>query len=1324
MTILTPSRSRSNIHSPYARADSGRDHSFLSPTRGKTAAEISPLYTTVDNLILPGVIGATVEGPKTPIRSPQARRVYNYFATNNDTTTPVDTNYLNHSNGSSSMAAPHTADGSSFPLHRTGETSRRGNTMATARYVDAEVPLENRNGRRGHSSDDPDGMENDPQHGYSTPREGKRYRRNFRPHDTPIAFSKRAFNLHNRNHSNGQRSDGHASPSLRHSSPHQKHLTLGLRDIDSSESSDNEDEVEDENDGDGQEESARESFKSRTPTRGASQETAQRVPVSLELDMDQESYSQEMEDGRGTRYEDSQPPLHYRDTSLQGHSGDEGLDIGDYEDELYPHERLRGHSHEGASTEDETEASDEEGMAAQLAREAEEQRKEREQLGFIKRWASLLRKQRDEFGWGTPKRQPGYQSPSSESDSGRSFTSARVRKSLPKRRNPSAPLLHQSSASPRPPSPINNRTTPNTPKRETFNVPSMRQMDSGIGGSLDSYDEQHDDTHEVQDEDEQHDGTHEVQDEDEQHDQEPFQPLQRQSSSARRRYLDRDTEDALYESQLDTEEDQDGPKHGDTLGDITHHPLSFGRRAPNTLRVGRRRRAVREPLDGRRHTRPLPKHHRVYPWHVIWRMAQGYGRSLEVLLHKAVAAVQLWFWIALSWIRFTVEWPWWQRHKLRSTAKSWLDAGVDSGLLSPGTLFGVAVLILALWGGHSLGLGELSSDSAALQKRQGCDNATLVPDRASHGGNLKGMVLNAWDKFSWSNSNVDPPEQPRQQRSWRELIPQVPFVNNWISNRKASTKSSSSSSSSNRIQIPADQIQSFEDLQSRMEMIQRALDDLNKADDQLGKDSKEKFDHLSDWLSGVERQLNRVSEDVKSLRAYVKEGYWIKQIIKLIHDEIPSQLVVSRDPRTGKLSLPSEFWDTARELFMTPEQVQKLVRDLVALQDQESQNQPEPSAGRSSWKPSWPGAKKAGKAIRLEDFLQENERAMAAFVEDRMSMVSRGVFLDLVKEEANQIWQGLEKKVVDLLEKQGKLQGKYAPSRAGHPKSSDDNTLRPLTDVERELISELIDEALEKYSADAMAKPDYALFTAGGRIIPGLTSPNYRAVGAFNILGRIGARMFQPLARKKALEPDMHAGECWPMKGSEGQLAIRLAREIVVTEVTIEHADPSVVLDMSSAPREIEVWSLREGDAGSKQPSETPEAFSAASGKDKEGQKSEEAQNEHKPASSTTAAREKTRWNEGIPWPGSTLLTSFEYEVSTTKPKRRDEGEFEHGQESTEMTRKPKSRQTFAIPLSKQTTASIGVALRIKSNWGHPKYTCVYRVRVHGYEPEATQKST
>ncbi|ORZ18342.1 UNC-like C-terminal-domain-containing protein [Lobosporangium transversale] len=244
---------------------------------------------------------------------------------------------------------------------------------------------------------------------------------------------------------------------------------------------------------------------------------------------------------------------------------------------------------------------------------------------------------------------------------------------------------------------------------------------------------------------------------------------------------------------------------------------------------------------------------------------------------------------------------------------------------------------------------------------------------------------------------------------------------------------------------------------------------------------------------------------------------------------------------------------------------------------------------------------------------------------------------------------------MELLEKQGKLHGKEAPRRRiGFYGSSstvsgnqDGRGNTGLTELEKELVSGLIDEALEKYSADAIAKPDYALFSAGGRIIPRLTSQDYHHTVAPTFWGNLGLKYFVKLPRRekpaqKAIEPDIHAGECWAMEGQQGQLGIRLARRIVVTEITIEHADPSVVLDMDSAPKEIEVWGLRG---------------------------SEDA-----------------------------APTATSHHASHTKPK---------------------TRQTFSIPLSMQKWPFVGVVLRIKSNWGHPKYTCMYRVRVHGYEPNA-----
>ncbi|KAI8600771.1 UNC-like C-terminal-domain-containing protein [Dissophora ornata] len=203
---------------------------------------------------------------------------------------------------------------------------------------------------------------------------------------------------------------------------------------------------------------------------------------------------------------------------------------------------------------------------------------------------------------------------------------------------------------------------------------------------------------------------------------------------------------------------------------------------------------------------------------------------------------------------------------------------------------------------------------------------------------------------------------------------------------------------------------------------------------------------------------------------------------------------------------------------------------------------------------------------------------------------------------------------------------------------------RSLTNVEHQAIQDLIDEALEKYAADVLAKPDYALHSAGGRIIPQMTFFNFLITEEPTYLGRLlGLVHLMPAQQNiqvenfavKAIQPDMHMGACWAMNGTQGQIAIRLSRRVVVTEVTVEHVDPRVAFDVRSAPKEMEVWRL-----------------AAPLGKEKEGDD------------------------------GTTGSTS-----------------------------------TFHVPRSKQNVPSYGVVVKVNSNWGHPDFTCLYRVRVHGYEP-------
>ncbi|KAF9098866.1 hypothetical protein BGX23_004958 [Mortierella sp. AD031] len=1294
MNTLTPSRTRAQQKVPTDHHNSTNDYS--SPARGK-APTTPPLYTTVDNLLLPGVIGATVEGPKTPIRSPNARRVIDFFP---------------HANNSSDSKRNKMAFPSSpFAV---AQQSRR----VSGNYIDTEIALDrlsplgyNHNARNGDH--------------FQTPR-GKQYRKAHRPHDTPIATSKQTQNNNNYDNvrdnpsnggNNGKGSDGPASYLYRPSPfvDERGHIN----------------DYDDDEDKENQLRSA--NFRSH-------QETDRSPSDRFERTIDDHHQSREREEDPRDRFE--------RNDAYEENDADEGLDIGEQEDEIYSQERLHGNNYQDATMDGE------ESLDEQTELEVAELKREQEQLGFIKRWAHLLRKQRDEFGWGGSKQQDEYPSEGSDVDSDSSLTSARVRREPYRRKAPtasrlsrviSAPAVVSKSPSPQPRSPTpqqrsptppqrsptpqqrsptpqarvprSRSASPGSPSRSPFTIPSMRQFDSGIG--LDGSQASHEEVELLEElAEEEEEGTEELdnvdeadeaEEEDGQLEQGSYQPLERHRTPSPRLPSHSHTFEGEDEHPYITERFDRHPDTSDYESDREHRS-AYGRSSWS--------RYTDEPrYNWNQETAPPTPHRpadaktlaRVYPWHVIGRAVEGYSDTVQRACHSLVTALEHYAWAVFSWVSFIVLWPWTQRHIVRKTVEPWIRAGVASGLLRPGTLTGVALLGLAVWGSHKLGYEDVSG----IKGDRACNNETVVQS-PSRGPLLKEIVSSTWGKFAWpGTSDSDGHTHDTNTRRWFEWVPSIPPVDQWAPFRKDRKQPPTSSG---MIQIPAEQIHSLEDLETRIEWIQKALVDLGQADDRLGKElhsMHSELEGMSIWVSGVEHKLNKVSDDVVSLKKYVSDGRWIEQtVLELVRDKIPRHLVVAKDPRTGKLSIPSEFWDTARELFMTSEQVQKSIQDQVALinQDKDERQDDESSSGRWSWGSSR-GKKRAGKTIGWDDFLLENEKAMSSFVEGRMSKVSRNVFLGLVRTEANLIWQSLERNVVALLEEQGKLEGKPAPARDGYGSSvsTGNNPARALTDIERELISGLIDEALEKFSADVIAKPDYALYSAGGRIIPRLTSPNYHHYVKPTLLGRLGARFFVPLPRRekpaeKAIEPDLHAGECWAMQGQEGQLAIRLARKIVITEVTIEHADPSVVLDMGSAAREIEVWGLRgsEDAAPTTPDSARPkvDTSSAASSEKQEQEKKEETPS----GESVPSSKPGGWWREGAPWPGSTLLTTIEFEANTTLS-------------NSIPAEKPKSRQTFSIPLSKQIVPSVGAVIRIKSNWGHPKLTCIYRVRIHGYEP-------
>ena len=194
---------------------------------------------------------------------------------------------------------------------------------------------------------------------------------------------------------------------------------------------------------------------------------------------------------------------------------------------------------------------------------------------------------------------------------------------------------------------------------------------------------------------------------------------------------------------------------------------------------------------------------------------------------------------------------------------------------------------------------------------------------------------------------------------------------------------------------------------------------------------------------------------------------------------------------------------------------------------------------------------------------------------------------------------------------------------------------------------------------------NYASVAMGGRSIPALTSPLYLPPLRLDIprIDRMFWRFFSPKPTihppEMALSGGNNPGECWAFAGSSGQLGIQLVVPIHVTSFAIGHTWNTSFT--KSAPRNITLWGLI-----SKVNFTTYE----------------------------TASRPIVP-QFGVPHVGIHLASV------TFDPK------FDPIQ--------GRPHQTF--PLLHTTRERFDhLIVQFLGNWGHPDYTCLYQLEIHGSE--------
>ncbi|KAJ1944119.1 hypothetical protein FBU59_002692, partial [Linderina macrospora] len=267
-------------------------------------------------------------------------------------------------------------------------------------------------------------------------------------------------------------------------------------------------------------------------------------------------------------------------------------------------------------------------------------------------------------------------------------------------------------------------------------------------------------------------------------------------------------------------------------------------------------------------------------------------------------------------------------------------------------------------------------------------------------------------------------------------------------------------------------------------------------------------------------------------------------------------------------------------------------------------------------------------------------------------------------------------------------------------------------DVAYDNVARMIEGALNRFANDRIGKTDFALFSAGSRIIPGLTSQTYEATphGLFQkALRAIGMTSSQPPTA--IIDPNTHVGECWPMRGPSGQVAVHLGQVVDLTEFGLEHVAKSVAIDWRSAPRNIEIWGYVLG-----QPSSAESPVDSAN----DDYSVEFADNSDDSADDGAAAVEA---DSGPDADAPHYMGAAEFNGMQVPPladSSSDHGIGELRLLATYDYEPSDDRPMQIIPVDGPVRVRT-LVLKVNSNWGHPDHTCIYRFRVHGHRAPPAQ---
>lgn len=464
------------------------------------------------------------------------------------------------------------------------------------------------------------------------------------------------------------------------------------------------------------------------------------------------------------------------------------------------------------------------------------------------------------------------------------------------------------------------------------------------------------------------------------------------------------------------------------------------------------------------------------------------------------------------------------------------------------------------------------------------------------------------------------------------------------------------------------------DLQSGIEQAKKRIDLVSDENESSHAKDLNLIQKLEQELTKVQTEVleldGKVERVSKSVKAMEENEKLMKILLEGIEKRLPNKVAIKFDSK-GRVELDPTFWRYLQTIFVEKSDLKNLDSKVIS--------------GNGKGARDWDSFLEKN-SIALENLINSN-------IENRLQsdgIISKKSFLDILKREIKKLKvefeaatnENLESIGRELLSKVAKqdelrLKDRLQPAPAAAPSTITFST--PDGTNLSALINSVVDSAILKYSKDVLAKPDYAAFSSGARVIPSLTSQTYsiRPKGFKNqFLGLItGNSIATGNSPATALSENIQLGSCWPFAGAKGQIGILLSRKIKVEEIIFQHSALELALggEIGSAPQEFEAWGVVEDF----QDLEKMKIY-----REKRNLLEKEERDEEQDAS-LPASSNHLLLATGIYNPYLKLLENI---------------------------------QTFSITeMAKELEISFSVVIiKILSNWGDENYTCVYRIRVGG----------